>query len=178
MLATAAIQALRPSLLSTTSEALSTHLRCRDSMLGGIDMAVRRSLLTSDPLSPAAFDVNRAKELLQTAPQRVKVNVLHRNTSPSSRALQHSSGPSRGYSLSRSSRHLPYASTLRPSASVRRQETGHRQDSSQHHWQPFRSDSRETSGSRPFSQTVGRRFCRPTRSGQSAKASSSKQYKF
>ncbi|KAK3874274.1 hypothetical protein Pcinc_020775 [Petrolisthes cinctipes] len=177
-LATASIQALRPSFLSTTLEALSARLRCRQSMLGGIDIAVCRSLLTSGPLSQAALDADRTKELLQTAPQRVTVNVLHRNSAPSSRAHRQSSGPSRGSSHSRSFHHLPYSSTLRPSASVHRQETGCREDSSPHHRQPFRSGSRGTSGSRPSSQTVGRRFLRPARGGQSAKSSSSKQYKF
>ncbi|KAK3889103.1 hypothetical protein Pcinc_006846 [Petrolisthes cinctipes] len=120
-LATASIQALHPSLLSTTSEALSTRLCCWESMLGGIDM--HWSLLTSDPLSsPAALDIDRTKELLQTVPQKVTVNVLHWNTAPSSWAHRQSAGPSRGSSHSRSSRHLPYSSTLRPSASVRRQE--------------------------------------------------------
>ncbi|KAK3875354.1 hypothetical protein Pcinc_019764 [Petrolisthes cinctipes] len=161
-LAMASIQALHPSLLSMTSEALSTRLRCRESMLGGIDMAVRQSLFTSDPLSPAALDVDRTKELLQTGPQRVTVNVLHRNSAPSSRAHQQSSGPSRGSSHSRSFRHLPYPSTLRPSASVHRQETGRRQDSSHHHQQSFHSDSRDLS-SLDSSQAQG--LWTPTQSG-------------
>ncbi|KAK3896198.1 hypothetical protein Pcinc_000120 [Petrolisthes cinctipes] len=67
-----------------------------------------------------------------------------------------SAGPSRRASHSRSSRHLPYTSTSRPSASVRRQETGRCQDSFRHLRQPFRSDSRINAGSRPSSQAIAR----------------------
>ncbi|KAK3872327.1 hypothetical protein Pcinc_022545 [Petrolisthes cinctipes] len=69
-LATASIQALHPSLLSAKSEALSTRLHCRESMLGGIDMAVRQSLLTLDPLSPAVLEVDQTKILFQTVPHK------------------------------------------------------------------------------------------------------------
>ncbi|KAK3881387.1 hypothetical protein Pcinc_004770 [Petrolisthes cinctipes] len=69
-LATASIQALCPSLLSAKSEALLTRLHCLESMLGGIDMAGCRSLLTLDLLSPAALEVDRTKILLQTVPHK------------------------------------------------------------------------------------------------------------
>ncbi|KAK3873556.1 hypothetical protein Pcinc_021432 [Petrolisthes cinctipes] len=95
--------------------------------------------------------------------------MLHRNTAPFSRAHRQSAGPSRGASYSRSSRHLPYTSTSCPLASVLRQETGCRLDSFQHLRQPYSSDSRITLGSRPSSQTIGQRFRRPERGGQSAK---------
>ncbi|KAK3878367.1 hypothetical protein Pcinc_016951 [Petrolisthes cinctipes] len=93
--------------------------------------------------------------------------LLHQ--APFSRAHRQSTGPSREASHSRSSRHLPYTSTSRPSASVRRQETGHRLDPFQHLRQSFSSDSRITLGSRPSSQTIGQRFRHPERGGQSAK---------
>ncbi|KAK3871106.1 hypothetical protein Pcinc_023752 [Petrolisthes cinctipes] len=53
--------------------------------------------------------------------------------------------------------------------SVRRQETGCCLDSFQHLQQPFSSESRITLGSRPSSQTIGQRFHRPERAGQSSK---------